>query len=115
MNEAETRAEYIDPLLRAAGWGVSAMEVQPPEIVVASGELGKHPEHTFLDESHRPPFVFLNEQFLLTPGHAQHTHDEMPVDEHFQHFIEDFPFDFQVNGRLLFQCLGVEEVLQALV
>lgn len=22
MNEAETRAEYIDPALRAAGWGV---------------------------------------------------------------------------------------------
>jgi type I restriction enzyme R subunit len=22
MNEAETRAEYIDPLLAAAGWGV---------------------------------------------------------------------------------------------
>ena len=23
MNEAETRAEYIDPALKAAGWGVA--------------------------------------------------------------------------------------------
>ena len=25
MNEAETRAEYIDPALKAAGWGVVGM------------------------------------------------------------------------------------------
>ncbi len=26
MNEAETRAEYIDPALKVAGWGVAGEE-----------------------------------------------------------------------------------------
>jgi len=37
MNEAETRAEHIDPALKAAGWGVAAVnkDLEAPIFKVA--------------------------------------------------------------------------------
>ena len=32
MNEAETRAEHIDPALKAAGWGVVEGSRDPPRV-----------------------------------------------------------------------------------
>jgi type I restriction enzyme R subunit len=39
MNEAETRAEHIDPILRAAGWGVVAESRIRRELQIAPGRL----------------------------------------------------------------------------
>lgn len=39
MNEAETRAEYIDPLLRAAGWGVNEGSQIRREYAITLGRL----------------------------------------------------------------------------
>ncbi len=41
MNEAETRAEYIDPALAAAGWGVGATMVTAWVLTIpASAAMG---------------------------------------------------------------------------
>ena len=54
MNEAHTRAERIDPALKAAGWGVSYSELAPPlaerVLVVESGIKAGALEGRTLDE-----------------------------------------------------------------
>ncbi len=42
MNEAETRAEYIDPALRAAGWGVVAGSRIRREFYITPGRIEGH-------------------------------------------------------------------------
>lgn len=42
MNEAETRAEYIDPALRAAGWGVVEGSRVRREYLIAPGRIEGH-------------------------------------------------------------------------
>jgi type I restriction enzyme R subunit len=42
MNEAETRAEYIDPALKAAGWGVVESSRIRREYLIAPGRLEGH-------------------------------------------------------------------------
>jgi type I restriction enzyme R subunit len=39
MNEAETRAEHVDPALRAAGWGVVEGSRIHREYLIAPGRL----------------------------------------------------------------------------
>ena len=39
MNEAETRAEYIDPALKAAGWGVAEGSRIPREYHITPGRI----------------------------------------------------------------------------
>ena len=39
MNEAETRAELIDPALRAAGWGIVADSRIGRETIIAPGRI----------------------------------------------------------------------------
>ena len=39
MNEAETRAEHVDPALKAAGWGVAAGSRVRREYLIAPGRL----------------------------------------------------------------------------
>jgi len=39
MNEAETRAEHIDPALRAAGWGVVEGSRVRREYIITLGRL----------------------------------------------------------------------------
>ena len=41
MNEAETRAEHIDPALKAAGWGVVDGSRVRPEVIAPGRLLGK--------------------------------------------------------------------------
>jgi len=46
MNEAETRAEYIDPALKAAGWGIVdgsriRREVITPGRIMGAGKRGE--------------------------------------------------------------------------
>ena len=45
MNEAETRAEHIDPALKAAGWGIVAGSRIRREYSIAPGRI----ESTVLD------------------------------------------------------------------
>ena len=45
MNEAETRAEYIDPALRAAGWGVVEGSRVHREYHIAPGRIEGHGRH----------------------------------------------------------------------
>jgi type I restriction enzyme, R subunit len=40
MNEAETRAELVDPALRAAGWGVAAYSRVRREVIAPGRLLG---------------------------------------------------------------------------
>ena len=40
MNEAETRAELIDPALKAAGWGVTSESRIRPEVIAVGRLLG---------------------------------------------------------------------------
>ncbi len=42
MNEAETRAEYIDPALKAAGWGVVESSRIQREYSIAPGRIEGH-------------------------------------------------------------------------
>src|SRR5437016_2882027 len=42
MNEAETRAEHIDPALKAAGWGVVEGSRIRREYVIAPGRIEGH-------------------------------------------------------------------------
>ena len=42
MNEAETRAEHIDPALKAAGWGVVAGSRIRREYPIAPGRIEGH-------------------------------------------------------------------------
>src|SRR5205085_10913849 len=42
MNEAETRAEHIDPALKAAGWGVVEGSRIPREYPIAPGRIEGH-------------------------------------------------------------------------
>src|SRR6185503_6956853 len=42
MNEAETRAEYIDPALKAAGWGVVEGSRVRREYLIAPGRIEGH-------------------------------------------------------------------------
>src|SRR6185503_8115216 len=42
MNEAETRAEYIDPALKAAGWGVVEGSRVRREYLIAPGRIEAH-------------------------------------------------------------------------
>jgi hypothetical protein len=42
MNEAETRAEYIDPALKAAGWGVIEGSKILREYPIAPGRIEGH-------------------------------------------------------------------------
>jgi hypothetical protein len=42
MNEAETRAEHIDPALKAAGWGVVDGSKIRREYLIAPGRLEGH-------------------------------------------------------------------------
>ena len=42
MNEAETRAEHIDPALRAAGWGVVEGSRIRREYLIAPGRIEGH-------------------------------------------------------------------------
>jgi len=42
MNEAETRAEHIDPTLKAAGWGVVEGSRIRREYLVAPGRIEGH-------------------------------------------------------------------------
>jgi type I restriction enzyme R subunit len=42
MNEADTRAEHIDPALRAAGWGVVAGSAIRRELPIAPGRIEGH-------------------------------------------------------------------------
>ena len=42
MNEAETRAEYIDPALKAAGWGVVEGSRIRREFLIAPGRIEGH-------------------------------------------------------------------------
>jgi type I restriction enzyme R subunit len=39
LNEAETRAEYIDPMLRDAGWGVAPESRVRREYIIAPGRI----------------------------------------------------------------------------
>ncbi len=39
MNEAETRAELIDPQLKDAGWGVVADSAIKREVIIAPGRI----------------------------------------------------------------------------
>ena len=39
MNESETRADYVDPALRAAGWGVVDGSVVRREFVITPGRI----------------------------------------------------------------------------
>ena len=41
MNEAETRAELIDPALREAGWGVAAESRTQREVIAPGRIMGK--------------------------------------------------------------------------
>ena len=53
MNEAETRAEYIDPALKAAGWGVvegSYLEANYRQKLAALEELKKSLLHQAFTE-----------------------------------------------------------------
>jgi hypothetical protein len=48
MNEAETRAEHIDPALKAAGWGVVEGSRVRREVPITPGRiegLGRRPRH----------------------------------------------------------------------
>jgi type I restriction enzyme R subunit len=42
MNEAETRAEHIDPALKAAGWGVVEGSRVRREYVISPGRIEGH-------------------------------------------------------------------------
>src|SRR5438874_6457069 len=42
MNEAETRAEHIDPALQAAGWGVVEGSRIPREYAITPGRIEGH-------------------------------------------------------------------------
>jgi type I restriction enzyme R subunit len=42
MNEAETRAEHIDPALKAAGWGIVAGSRIRREYSIAPGRIEGH-------------------------------------------------------------------------
>ena len=42
MNEAETRAEHIDPALKAAGWGVVPGSRIRRETIIAPGRIEGH-------------------------------------------------------------------------
>ena len=42
MNEAETRAGYIDPALKAAGWGVAEGNRVRREHAIAPGRIEGH-------------------------------------------------------------------------
>lgn len=39
MNESETRAEYIDPKLKASGWGIVEGSKIPREFRVTEGRI----------------------------------------------------------------------------
>ena len=41
MNEAETRAEYIDPALKAAGWGVVEGKAWNENLTEGVGQVKK--------------------------------------------------------------------------
>jgi len=45
MNEAETRAEHIDPALKAAGWGVVEGSRIRREHAIAPGRIEGHGKH----------------------------------------------------------------------
>ena len=45
MNEAETRAEHIDPALAAAGWGVAAGSRIRREYPITLGRLEGYGRH----------------------------------------------------------------------
>ena len=45
MNEAETRAEYIDPALKEAGWGVVEGSKILREYIIAPGRIEGHGKH----------------------------------------------------------------------
>ena len=52
MNEAETRAEHIDPALAAAGWGVVAGSHIRREFPITAGRIagnGQKPKATTAD------------------------------------------------------------------
>ena len=42
MNEAETRAEHMDPALRAAGWGVVEGSRIRREYLISTGRIEGH-------------------------------------------------------------------------
>ena len=42
MNEAETRAEHIDPALKSAGWGVVEGSSTRREYLIAPGRIEGH-------------------------------------------------------------------------
>ena len=42
MNEAETRAEHVDPALKAAGWGVVEGSRVRREYLIAPGRIEGH-------------------------------------------------------------------------
>jgi hypothetical protein len=70
MNETETRAEYIDPALKAVGWGVKAIfsEEELKEAATCKNYLQVRPEsgrgvtrslhHYHLEAKKTKPFLF---------------------------------------------------------
>ena len=51
MNEAETRAEYIDPALKAAGWGIVAGSRIRMEFPISKGRLIGHGQRSKPDKA----------------------------------------------------------------
>jgi len=52
MNEAETKAEHIDPVLKAAGWGVVEGSRIRCEYSIAPGRIEGHGRRAYSDSWH---------------------------------------------------------------
>ena len=98
-------------VIGSAGFCISAIHVQPVEVVVLQRQLREDFAQTLLNEAQCAPLVFFHKKLLLRPGHPYQAHGEVAVDHPFYHIIQDTLFYLQVDFLLLFQRSSVEHLI----
>ncbi len=98
MNEAETRAELVDPALKAAGWGVAEGSRILREYAITKGRLEGHGKRTRADIADYV-LVYKNKKLALVEAKKRGTHVSEGVTQAKAYAKKlDVAFTYATNG-----------------